>query len=451
MKFLMVSNAGEGAHILKMIQNEGNDVQLYIKEPAYRGVWDGLLPKAKKVAPDKDTVVIFDFSGMGALADKLKKAGIPVVGASKFADRMEQDRKFGLDLMEESGIKVPLTAEFTKFDGDVEDFLEANGYDEERDRERRFVFKPSGKGLPSHLTYCSLDKQDLLEYMAYVEKSYGKDIESFVLQEFIHGVVVSSEMWCDGTKFIRPANHTLEVKAFMDGCNGPATGCSGNILWIEDGMCRIVANGVARVEEAVVKAGHVGPIDLNAVVNDEGVWGLEWTPRFGYDATPTQMFLFNQEIGKFFSDIARGTLNYDMPLNDKFAAAVRFTIPPYPLEPERVEDVQRVRPNIGIPIRGLTEKNAGKLFFYEVFEKDGQLLHSAGTGALGIAVGVADNPWHAFDDPYEVLDELLIPELQYRTDLRNKLCDMYESVDYQDGVSVTLGMIPEVELQENGR
>ena len=445
MKFLMVSNCGEGAHVLKMIQNEGNDVELYIKEPGYRDVWDGLLPKAQKVSPSKDTVVIFDFSGMGPLADKLKKAGYPVVGASKFADRLEQDRQFGFDIMEQSGIKVPLTAEFTKF-SEVESFLEENCHDEEHDKERRFVFKPSGKGLPTHLTYCSLDNEDLIEYLAYVEKNFGKDVESFVLQEFVEGVVVSTEMWCDGTKFIRPANHTLEVKAFMDGCKGPATGCSGNLVWIEDGMCRIVSHGVALAEEAVVKAGHVGPIDLNAVVNDEGVWGLEWTPRFGYDATPTQMFLFNQEIGKFFSDIARGTLDYDMPLTDKFAAAVRFTIPPYPLEPEKPEDAQKVRPNVGIPIRGLTEKNAGSLYFYEVKEEDGQLLHAAGTGVLGIAVGIADRPWHAFDEPYEVLEQLLVPELQYRTDLRNKLGDMYEQVDYQDGVSITLGVIPELEL-----
>lgn len=450
MKFLMVSNAGEGAHILKMVQNEGNDVQLYIKEPGYRGVWDGLLPKAKKIAPDKDTVVIFDFSGFGTLADKLKASGIPVVGASKFADKMEHDRQFGLDLMAKCGIKTPLTQEFTKFDK-IEEFLRANERNEKKDEDRRFVFKPSGKNLPAHLTYCSLDSTDLLEYAEYVEKNYGKDIDSFILQEFICGVVVSTEAWCDGKQFIRPANHTLEVKALMNDDKGPATGCSGNLVWIEDGMCRIVASGVARVEKEVVEAGHVGPIDLNAVVNDDGVYGLEWTPRFGYDATPTQMFLFKDSIAKFFSDIARGTIDYDMPLNDKFAAGVRFTIPPYPLEPEKVEDVQKVRPNVGIPIRGLTEKNSGKFYFYEVAEEDGKLLHAAGTGVLGVAVGVADNPWRAFDTPCEALCDLLVPELQYRTDLRYKLGDMYESVEYQDGVSTTLGAIPELELEESGR
>ena len=429
----MCSNCGEGSGILKFIQDEGNDCRLYIKEPGYKNVWDGLLPKAKKIDPRPDEVVIFDFSGFGAIADKLKKSGVPIVGGSSFADKLEQDRQFGFDIMEEAGIKVPFTTEFDDFK-DVESFLDENGKDEDG-CERRFVFKPSGKGLPCHLTYVSIDRGDLEEYLKYVEKNYSKDIDSFVLQEFVEGVVVSSEMWCDGTKFLRPGNHTLEVKAFMDGNNGPATGCSGNILWIEDGPCRIINSGVARVEAACAKAGHVGPIDLNAVVNDTGVYGLEWTPRFGYDATPTQFFLMNDSIGKYFSDVARGQASR-MPMNDKFAVGVRLSIPPYPLEPEKPEHVQLVRPNVGIPIRGLTDQNAGLFYFYEVMEEDGTLVHSSGTGLIACAMGIGDEPWSAFNQAYRSLHEIKIPEKQFRTDMRETLCYMHDQVEYYDNVSL---------------
>jgi phosphoribosylamine--glycine ligase len=438
MKFLMVSEDGIGAHVLKMIENEGNEVSLYIKRPDCRDMWDGLLPKVKKVNPTKDTVVIFDTSGFGKLADKLARAGIPVVGGSAFADRLEEDRQFGLDLMVEAGIKVPFSQEFDKFDG-IEEFLASHD-------EGRFVFKPSGKNLPSFLTYVSCDNDDLLEYVAYVEKNYGKDVESFVLQEFVEGVAVSTELWCDGEKFIRPAIHDLELKAFMDGCLGPATGCAGNLLWTESGSCRISSSGLARVESQVVASGHVGPMDLNAIVNDDGVWGLEWTPRFGYDSTPVQMFMFNKEVGKFFSDIARKQLDYDMPLKDEFGAGVRFSIPPYPLEPPAVGDAQKVRPNGGIPIRGLTDKNAGSFFFYEVMEDDGKLVHCPGTGILGVAVGVCCKPWEAWELAYGALGDLKVPELQYRTDLSDKIGCLYHKVEAQDGVSI--GAIPEIELEE---
>lgn len=417
-----------------MIENEGNEVSLYIQDPSARGAWEGLLPKVKRIAPDKDTVAIFDFSGMGATADKLRAAGVPVVGGSRFADRMEEDRQFGTDLMVEAGIRVPLTVELDKFN-EVDGFLKEYGEDEDG-CERRFVFKPSGKGLPSHLTYVSSDNEDLRQYVGYVEKNYAAKVDSFVLQEFIEGVAVSTEAYCDGTRFVRPYNHTLEVKGFMDRNLGPATGCSGNIVWAEHGPCRIAANGLAKIEKAVAAAGHVGPIDLNAIVNEEGVWGLEWTPRMGYDSTPTQLFTYCGEIGRFMSDLARGQLTADMPLQDIYGVGVRMSVPPYPLEPLHAGDVERVRPNDGIPIRGLTNTNSGKFYFYEVAEREGQLIHCDGMGALGVAIDADKSPHRAFDRVYDALNELKVPELQYRTDLGCVLCDMLYETERLDGVSL---------------
>lgn len=443
----MYSTYGEGAGILKMLQNEGSQVELFIKDAAFRGVWDGLIPKAKKFAPTTSDTVLFDFSGNGALADKCREAGIPTLGGSKFADRLEEDRQFALDLMEEAGIRVPLTAEFKRV-AEIGSFLEENGKDEDGN-ERRWVYKPQGRGVSSHLTYASSDNEDLLEYIAYVEKNFSKNIDAFILQEFIYGATVSTEYWCDGKHFIRPCNHTVETKQMMDGDLGPATGCTGNIIWREDGRCRIASSGLEKLEKVAVGEGYVGPLDLNTVVNDRGVWALELTPRFGYSSTPTEMFLMKGEIGKFFADVARGQVDYEMPMEEgMFAAGVVFSIPPHPLEATRPEDSQKVRPNMGVPIRGLTEKNVGSLYFYEVCEDDGQLVHSVGAGVLGVAIGVADNCRCAFDQPYETLRELKIPELQYRTDLRRVLPDMRESVEWQDGVSLTLGTIPELELEE---
>jgi phosphoribosylamine--glycine ligase len=442
MKFLMVSLCGEGSHVLHYIQSEGNQVRLYVKEPESAAAWDGLLPKTRQINPDKDEIVIFDDSSMGNIADKLRKAGYFTVGASKFADRLEQDRDFGFEFMEKNGILIPLTQRFSSSDN-VETFVRANEKKEDGSL-RRFVFKASGKNLPSYLTYCALDSEDLISYVDWVMAHFKGKIESFVLQEFVDGVVVMSEMWCDGTKFVRPANHTLEVKAMMNGEKGPATGCSGNLVWAEYMPSRIVANGLAKVEAAIVAEGYVGSIDLNTVVNDEGVWGLEWTPRFGYDSTPTQMFLMRSgEIGKFFSDLARGQAG-EQPLSEEIGAGIRFTIPPYPIEFE-AKELAKVRPNIGIPIRGLTEKNEGSFYFYEVMldEETGGLCHSPGDGILGVAMGRSRHVWDAFEQPYQALSELRIPELQYRTDLAEKLSCMFMEVAEQN--SPALGTLASAE------
>ena len=434
MKFTMYSADGDGAHLLYRMREEGNDVELYIKHPEYRRGWDGLLPKVDKFNPGKDDVIIFDFSGFGTIADGLRKSGHLVVGGSELADKLEQERMFGLDFMEASGIKIPLTVDFDKFNTKlVANFLEEYGGDG-----KRFVFKPNGKNLPSSLTYCSKDDEDLMQWVEYVDKYYGKDVESFVLQQFMEGVVVSTEIWSDGNKFAPGSlNHDVEIKAFMDHCLGQATGCSGNIVWAEHSTaCRIAAEGLLRVEEAVIRGGHVGPMDLNVVANDEGIWGLEWTPRFGYEGITNLPLLIKGDVGEFFYNIASGRGDA-VSMNDSFVSSVRLTIPPYPAEPKHLADTARVTPNVGIPIRGFPKDPAKMdLFhFYEVMDEgDGILRHSPGIGIIAAVMGVSDDPRGAFVEPYGILEELILPNKQYRTDLAEVLGKMYEQVVEQEGI-----------------
>lgn len=431
MRFLMVSNVGEGAHLLHQIEMEGNEVELHIVQPAYRSVWDGMITKVDKVEPKEDTVIIFDFSGFGKMADELRAAGFPTVAGSEFADKLEQDRMFGLKMMEKAGIKIPFTASFDKFSvSEIQEFLKDQG------EGRRFVFKPSGKDLPCSLTYSAHDDEDLIKWAEYVDKYFGKDVESFVLQEFKEGVCVSTEMWCDGTKFVRPANHTVEVKKVMNDELGQATGCAGNIVWVErDENCRILREGILKAEKLIVDSGYVGPMDVNAVVNDEGVWGLEWTPRFGYDAMPTLIKMIQGGVGKFLSDVARGQASM-MQVVDQLAAAVRVTIPPYPLEPSKVEDVQKVCPNLGVPIRDIPEDKHDRFYFFEVMKEEDELVHSVGTGVIADVVGFGEDCYEAFEESYEILEEICLPNKQYRTDLAECLGEMLEEVSKQEGSAV---------------
>ena len=357
MKYFMVSKCGEGAQVLYRIELEGNDVRLHITEPEYRRNWDGLLPKAELNSSfiDKNTIFIFDFSEMGKLADDLRRTGHKVFGASKFCDKLEEDRAFGLQFMEKCGILHPNTVEFK-----IDEIEDAKRYILESDCD--LVFKPSGECLPSHLTYCGSDQEDLTKFLEYACNCYGKDIETFVLQDFVKGSLVSSELFFDGKKACYPANHTVEVKKFMSGDKGPSTGCSGNLVWGEFDDCRIIEQGIGRVEEELIKMGFCGQMDLNAIVNDEGVFGLEWTPRFGYDSIPCLLPLIDSDLGEFFAGMASG--QGDMKLACDFSAGVRFTIPPYPIEPHSLRRVLKEAPNLGIPIRGFTPDDTEEIYFY---------------------------------------------------------------------------------------
>lgn len=406
----MFSQSGEGAQVLKRIELEGNDCELFIKDKAYKTVFNGLLEKTETPQPDKDTVILFDMSGNGSVADTWKKQGHFVFGASSFADKLEHDREFGFSIMQEAGIKIPKYKEFTSFEEGLKTVRATN---------ELLVFKPSGS-LPTKLTFCAKSSEELIAYMQFVEKQYGKHIKSFVLQEFIEGIVVSSEFFCMGEAgFLHPANHTVEVKKSMNDELGPSTGCSGNITWPCE-VDSIIEEGVQRVEETCKNHNYIGQIDLNTVASEHGIYGLEWTPRFGYDATPTLLSSLDCDLGEFFSDIARSQFKEDLPFKEQYAGSVRVTIPPYPAEPQGRGDSDSLSPNRGIPILNY-EKYEEDLYFYEVSKENDSLCHSGGTGVIACVIGISKTAEESLDVPYEILKELVVPDKQYRTDLSKVL------------------------------
>lgn len=424
MKFLLYSQCGEGCGILHRIQQEGNDVAVYIKDKYYKNVYNGILPKTENPESyiDDGTIIIFDMSGNGKLADRWKRQGYAVFGGSNFADKLEFDRAFGFEVMEDHGIQIPDTVMFTDF---------SRGLEYVKNNKKRLVFKPSGDSMPCKLTYVSSDNKELIEYMKYVEKHFGKHIDEFALQEFVDGSLVSSEFFCDGQKFLLPGNHTVEVKKFMNDDLGPSTGCSGNITWPAD--TSVLQDGVKRIEELCVKEGYVGQIDLNAVVTEDGIYGLEWTPRFGYDATPT-LLCGVDDVGKLYSDITRRQIK-KMSFNSEYMGSLRITIPPYPIEPSK-GDAEEVSPNLGIPIQNW-EKDQDCLYFYEVMFDEGQLVHSGGTGVIAIACDTGSDCMEILQHPYEVVESLQIPDKQYRTDLQivlNKMVADFEKVENYERV-----------------
>jgi phosphoribosylamine--glycine ligase len=264
--------------------------------------------------------------------------------------------------------------------------------------------------------------------MHFVEKRFGKHIYNFVLQEFIEGCVISSEFFCSESGFISPPNHTVEVKKAMNDDLGPSTGCSGNIAWV-CGDDNIIINGVGRVQDICIENKFVGQIDLNTVVNETGVYGLEWTPRFGYDSIPVMLSLLNTDFGKFFADIASDQVN-EADFSDNFASGVRVTIPPYPVEPKEGIDVEDFSPNKGVPIQNY-EGYCENLYLYEVCLDRESLVHAGGTGVIACAVDTDKDASESLLYPYEILDNLVIPDKQYRTDLKDVLPKMVEeSMEY---------------------
>ena len=265
------------------------------------------------------------------------------------------------------------------------------------------------------MSYVAYDAEDMVEMLGYFE-GLAKGKVEFELQDFVEGLEISTEGWFNGEMFLEPFNHTLERKQLMNDDLGPSGGCAGNIVWRCD-HDKIVEQGIGLMSDFLRHNEYVAPIDLNTIVNDEGVWALEFTPRFGYDAMPALLELIDQPVGELISKMAKRESPTDMKLKDGFAAALRITIPPYP----GTDKVSR-----DIPVRGWVRSDRPHLYLYDVGLSDGNVLMSTSDyGVIAAATGAGETIGGAFKGPYELAERARIPNKQYRTDLPSLLEKRY--------------------------
>lgn len=418
MNILLMSAAGDGCGVGLQLRGEGHNVGVWIRESTSKRNYEGLLTKVERWESflQNDTLVLFDTSGGGKTADRLASQGRHVLGSSLLADELEQDRGLAIALMEEAGIKVPQTKTFTSWKR-ARTFVEG-------EKEVRWVFKPSTDLGPLVQSFVPDDNDELLLMLEYFEKvaTPKKEGTEFILQEFKEGVALSSEGWFNGEEFIRPFNQTLEKKAMGNENLGPSCGCSGNIVWRVDGDNKIINEGIALMEPYLREQSYLGPLDLNAVVNAEGVWGLEFTPRFGYDATPTLFqTLLDTKLGEFLVSVARKDRPREMPLRTGFGSSVHLSIPPYPSDKFHAAE--------GVPIRGWVRDDRPLLYFFDVLlNDDNQLVSSPAYGNICMCLGYGETISEAVGASYRLAERGKVPDKQYRTDLESVLTRDFEKV-----------------------
>jgi phosphoribosylamine--glycine ligase len=397
-KFFIISEGGDGVGLALKLEAEDHEVSLYVRddEAAQRGA--GLLRGKKAVEITGDTIVIADCTGNGVFCDALRASGHFVLGGSKIADRLEADREYSTEVMNDCGIKTPKTEFFN-------DWEQAKEY--VSSIEDRLVFKPEGELSGVVPSYVSVDQEDMLKLLDVYAAKSPKTVPAFALQHFIDGVCISTECWCNNLGLLKPFNHTLERKQLMNDDLGPSGGCSGNVVWSCEG-CEICDATVSKLDEFLAASRWNGPIDVNAVVNETGVYGLEFTPRFGYDATPTLLLgLLDGEVGTFLAACAQSTAT-EMNLLNGVAAGLRVSVPPWPSEKFHSDE--------GVPIRWL--KSFKKFYPYDVMlDPDGNMCTAGGYGITGIALEYGSKIDEACKAAQSIADRIQLADKQYRTDL----------------------------------
>jgi phosphoribosylamine--glycine ligase len=409
------SHNGDGAWIAAVLA-KSHDVWWTLKDEKYIDTLKGIVAPPVSSISESDIeaadLVVFDDSTHGKLADAIREH-TPTIGSSQVADDLEHDRLAGIEAMEECGIAVPPYESFSDIAPAI-DWLKKNKV--------RAVFKPFGDRVDCATTYVSKSADDMIDYM---EKLVSKvKVKEFLLQTFVEGTEISTEAWFNGEEFFA-LNHTLEEKKFMSGGVGPNTGCAGNVVWMPQAPNKIFIEGLAKAKKFLIQQNFVGPIDLNTIVTKDAAYGLEWTPRFGYEGTCNLINLLPMEFGEFMHMVATGETPKLGKPKANFAVSIRLTVPPYP----NPSDPKKYA---GIPVKGVDLDHIETFYLSDVMLNEDEEMVTLGTdGLVGAPIATGETIEAAFMDCEECIKSLQIPDLQWRSDVRVACEKRYETLTKQ--------------------
>lgn len=422
MKIALSSYAGYGAWFAAMLRMAGHKVDYHLSLSKYSEIMQGIAPDPQVKFHDhrqadtnigfpdysKYDLSIFDLTGRERQAD-YSSVRTPTIGDGSTHKMLEEDRLFGIELMQQSGIDVPPYEVFT-------DVAAAKTFIQET--KKRYVYKPNGgQDQDAGTTYVAKSDTDMLEY---IDKLFLLSKGSpFLLQEFKPGTEISVEGWFNGTDFYC-LNATLEEKKFMNDGVGPNTGCAGNLVFTLNSGSKVFTEGLGKARASLSALGYRGMIDLNTIATEDKLYGLEWTPRFGYDASATFFNMYGGDFGELLQRVATGGIP-EQKWKAEYGTAARLTIPPYPTE-------IRIVSTKGIPIKGINtddEEELAKTYFYDVMAsgsgKNKELVSAGMTGFICCPIETSASPQGAFAQLEARIKKIQIPDMQYRTDLQSSI------------------------------
>lgn len=205
----------------------------------------------------------------------------------------------------------------------------------------------------------------------------------------------------------RPACIDWEHKRFFAGDMGELTGEMGTVATFA-GSHRLFAATLEPFEPLFRDAGHVGWVNLNTIVNDQGVWPLEFTcfryPGFAV-LEPLQALGWAELFKRLLGHSSRS-----LPVRDGYSACIVLTTPPMPWSCKEVGVV------VGLPVL-VGEVDPRHLHLGEV-GLSGTCLVTAGLyGWTAVVTGTGETVEQTTAAAYANAARIHVPNIRYRLDI----------------------------------
>src|SRR3989344_2423731 len=415
-KFLFVSIDALISDIAWQVLKEGNKVKYFIEDKEEKEIGDGFVPKTEKWEEEvdwADVIVFDDVLGQGKKAQKLRQEGKLVIGGTPYTDKLEDDRAFGQQELKNAGVSTIPHENFNSFDAAI-GFVQQNP--------GRYVIKPSGEAQNTkQFLFVGEDEEgkDVLQVLDDYKRVWSNKIKEFQLQKRIVGVEVAVGAFFNGKEFVYPINVNFEHKRLFPGDIGPQTGEMGtSCFWSEPN--NIFNNTLKKMEPKLKEEGYVGYIDINCIVNNYGIFPLEFTSRFGYPTISIQQEGILMPISEFLYRIASGNLN-KFKTRSGFQIGVRIVVPPFPFR-----DMETFNNQSKDAVIIFKKPNKDGIHIEDVKLVDKEWVVTGTSGVVLIVVGTGPTMKQAQKQIYNRIDNIIIPNMYYRKDVGDR---WYEDSD----------------------
>ena len=412
MRFLGIGDSCDLGSLYLRLRAEGHDVKVHVANPLCHGTLAGLVDRVPDWkdelgwirAAGKEGIILFEnvAEQRGALQDALRKDGFNVIGGSTYGDRLENDRGYAQQVLQGLGLSIAPTHTFDSRQAAIGFLEESPG---------RYVVKFNG-GYETFVGELD-DGRDIRAFLRGLP-SKGED-ENFVLMRHIHGVEMGVGAYFDGEKFLQPSCLDWEHKRFFPGDLGELTGEMGTIVTYERTR-RFHELTLGPMACLLRKGGYCGYINLNTIVNEDGIWPLEFTCRFGYPGYAILDSLQLTPWSELFQAMVTRSGN-TFKTREGFAAGIVLSTPPFPYaRPE-------VKVPVGMPVLldDVREEDRPNIHYGEVGLQDGQLVTSGAYGWTMVVTGVAPTIAQAQSRANDLAARVHIPNVRYRRDIGARL------------------------------
>lgn len=410
--FLFVSYDGTNTDLAWTVAKEGHPVRLYLEREEFGNVGQGFIERIDDWQSHVEwaDVIVFDAIGNGLVAQELRERGKLVVGGTPYTDRLEHDRSFGQEELKRHKVRILPFQGFNNFPEAIEYVKQNPSY---------YVVKPSGKAQNlKQLLYVGQeeDGSDVIRMLYAYEKTWSEDIDTFQLQKRVTGVEVAVCGFFNGKQFVPPVFVSFEHKKLFPGELGVSTGEMGTSgFWSPTSP--IFEATLRKLEGTLAEEGYIGPIDLNCIVNGNGIYPLEFTCRFGYPEIQLQQEGILEPMGQMLWKLANGE-DFAIRIKRGYQVCALLVVPPFPFQDPKTfesfsEDavvVFKKQMKEGVHLGDLREVN-------------GEWLITGNEGVALIISGSGSTMREAQKQMYSRIGNVQISNMYYRTDIGDRWVD----------------------------